>query len=88
MKSPLIDYAPNTGPPLTEVYAFISRDASGRENTIGHFFQGTGMVQLMTGNPTTFALFRDIVRKALPDLEANGQTVHLLKFTTREEVPF
>jgi hypothetical protein len=78
---------PNDGPPLQEVWAFIARDAEGRENTLGGFiFPSTTPLQLMTGNPKTFQLFKTYALEARRYLEGTGKTIHLLHFTTRTEI--
>ena len=86
MKNITVNYIPNTGPTLREIYVFVSRDADGQENAIAGNIGMLGMTQMITGNPQTFELFRSIVTTARGELEAKGQTIHLLKFTGREEV--
>jgi hypothetical protein len=81
-----VEVTPNTGPPIKEIFAFVSRDASGQENVIGGTVPGLGMIQLMTGNPKTFETFKRLVAEARPGLEAGGQTIHLLHFSNREEI--
>ena len=85
--SVFVEYSPNTGPMMKEVWVFVTRDAEGRENAIAGNIGMLGMTQMMTGNPKTFQLFKRIVEEARPQLEKNGQSVHLLKFTRREEIP-
>jgi hypothetical protein len=81
-----IERAPNDGPALKEVWAFVSRNDAGQENVIGAELPFLGMTALMTGNPKTFKLFEGLVRDARAELEAAGQTIHLLRFSRREEV--
>jgi hypothetical protein len=80
-------HAPNTGPPMKEMWAFVSRDREGRENAIAMGVVGVGMTQFVTGNAKTLALFKTLVLEHLEELERGGeQTIHLLRFTKREEL--
>lgn len=79
-------HIPNDGPAIREIWAFVSRDSVGRENVIAGTLPIIGMTPLMTGNPKTFEIYKRIVRDALEQLEAGGQTIHLLRFTERQEV--
>lgn len=81
-----VHITPNTGPALKEVWAFISRDSAGQENVIGATVPGLGMTSLLTGNPRTFEIFRRIVSESRQELESGGQTIHLLRFSKREEI--
>jgi hypothetical protein len=77
---------PNSGPRMREVWAFVSRDALGRENVLGANFGGGEMVALMTGNPRMFEIFARYVLEFQVLLEAGDKTIHLLHFTNREEI--
>ena len=81
-----IHHTPNTGPKIEQIWAFISRDRNGKENVIGGHVGVLGLTPLMTGNPRTFEVFRSIVEPVREELEAAGQTVHLIRFTIREEI--
>lgn len=82
----VVNITPNTGPPVTQVWAFVSRDAEGRENVIASVLGSLGSTPMMTGNPKTFELFKQLVADVRKDLEAGGQTIHLLHFTGRTEI--
>lgn len=83
----IIVRAPTKGPKMEQMWAFISRDPEGHENAIAMGVPGIGMTQLVTGNPKTFALFKELVAKHKDELELGGQTIHLLWFRNREELP-
>jgi len=81
-----VTLTPNTGPPMKEVWAFVSRDKEGRENVIGGVLGGgLGSIQLITGNPDTLKIFTRLA-KEVEAAAAGVQTIHLLHFTNREEI--
>lgn len=84
----IIDMPPNTGPKMTEIWAFVSRDQQGRENVCGASLGAPGsfdMQPLMSGNPKIIEIMKPIAKVLQQHLPA-GRTIHLLRFTNREEI--
>ena len=77
----------NTAPPMTEVWAFVSRDRDGNENIVGSLAGPMGVQPFLTGNRQVFGLFLELVREMRAQLPPDSpQTLHLLHFTNREEL--
>ena len=88
MNDPAILTPPNDGQGYDQVWAFISRDQDGKENVCGSLMGELGTQPLMTGNPRVLELMKPMARAMARQLQANGSnlTIHLVKFTTREEI--
>jgi hypothetical protein len=76
---------PNDGPPVDCVWMFVSRDEQGRENVCGSLMGYLGTQPMITGNPRTLELMTTLAREMRKQLPPD-RTMHLLKFTNREEV--
>lgn len=76
----------NDAPPIECVWMFVSRDEQGRENVCGSLMGYLGTQPLMTGNPRILEKFKPVARKIAASAERSGRTIHLLRFTNREEV--
>lgn len=86
MSDPIILRQPNDAPPVDRVWMFVSRDSAGRENVIGSLIGYLGTQPLMTGNLKTLELMKPLAAAVAKQCEGSGQSIHLLCFTTREEV--
>ncbi len=81
----VVEVPPNTGPPMKEVWVFVSRDKDGKENAIGCVMGPLGATPMITGNSDTLKIFKRLARET--QLACEGvQTIHLLRFTNREEI--
>jgi hypothetical protein len=81
----IVKVTPNTGSPMKEVWAFVSRDKEGRENAIGCTLGPLGATPMITGNPDTLKIFKPLVAE-VREAAKGVQTIHLLHFTNREEI--
>lgn len=89
--APIVLHVANTAPPVREVWMFVSRDRDGQENTLGSVIGALGTQPLITGNPRVLEIFKAAavrVREEMKKHPEAGQTIHLLRFTQREEVSF
>ena len=76
---------PNTAPPMTEVWAIVSRDEQGRENVCG--VESPIYIQFMTGNEAVWKEHLLPIAKQMKKLaKGSGRTIHALHFTHREEI--
>jgi hypothetical protein len=81
-----VEKTPNDGPPIREVWAFVTRDTAGRENVIASILGILGSTPLITGNARTFEIFKRLAVEVRTELAGTDQTVHLLHFSNREEI--
>lgn len=85
-KDTLVITPPNDAPPVECVWMFVSRDKEGRENVCGSLMGDLGVQPLMTGNRRIFQMFKPLARQLAAEAESCGRTIHLVRFTNREEV--
>ena len=78
---------PNTHPRMEAYYVFMSRDEAGQENVMGCLMGVLGMQPLATGNLRVLEAFKIEARRAAAELKGK-QTIHLVRFSNREDIPF
>jgi hypothetical protein len=83
----IVETPPNDAPAMDEVWVWVSRDKEGRENVCGSLIGSIGTQPLMTGNPRIFELMRPLAQELRAHAEATGRTIHLLRFSARQEIP-
>jgi hypothetical protein len=77
---------PNTLPPPQEIFAFDSRDPEGKEAICG-FESDWGMTAMVTCDKKLLEMVYAPQARRLKALEGTtGKTIHLLRFTSREEI--
>ena len=86
MSDMLVLTPPNDAPPVERVWMFVSRDEQGRENVCGCIMGELGTQAMMTGNPRVLEIMKPFARRLARQAARSGKTIHLLSFTTREEV--
>jgi hypothetical protein len=79
---------PNTLPPSQEIFAFISRDAEGKEAFCG-FETDWGMDAMVKCDKKLLETVYAPQARRLKALEGTtGKTIRLVRFTSREEIPW
>ncbi len=79
-----IIHDPGNTTKMKEIYIFVSRDKDGNEGIVGaNIGKNREMMAMVTSETKNLPAMKKVVSK-IP--HRTGKTIHLLKFTTREEL--